>query len=94
MADRVPGALLSEHTTLRLGGPAAELVRATTEEQLVDAEELALVATLRRRLHDLDDRAAGELLQDGLRSSQTNLELLRQVQRSAAGPAAGSAQRG
>lgn len=37
MADRVPGALLSEHTTLRLGGPAAELVRATTEEQLVDA---------------------------------------------------------
>ena len=53
-----------------------------------------LVATLRRRLHDLDDRAAGEMLQDGLRSSQTNLELLRQVQRSAAGPAAGSAQRG
>ncbi len=29
--------LLSEHTTLRLGGPATAWVRATTEEELVDA---------------------------------------------------------
>ena len=76
--------------------PAIDVVRSGTrrEEQLVDAEELALVAALRRRLHDLDDHAAAEMLQDRLRSSQTNLELLRQVQHGAAGPAAGSARRG
>ncbi len=41
MAEPTPGgapaALLSELTTLRLGGPAAELVRATTEEEVVEA---------------------------------------------------------
>ncbi|MDN4171667.1 UDP-N-acetylmuramate dehydrogenase [Nocardioides sp. SOB77] len=39
MPDPVPGrsALLRDHTTLRLGGPAGELVVATTEEELVAA---------------------------------------------------------
>jgi UDP-N-acetylmuramate dehydrogenase len=32
-----PGRLLRDHTTLRLGGPAREWVRATTESELVEA---------------------------------------------------------
>ncbi|WP_435746673.1 UDP-N-acetylmuramate dehydrogenase [Nocardioides sp. SYSU DS0663] len=37
MADPLPGQPLSDHTTLRLGGPARELLVARTEAELVDA---------------------------------------------------------
>ncbi|MGZ8744323.1 MAG: FAD-binding protein, partial [Nocardioides sp.] len=37
MAERLASMLLSDHTTLRLGGPAARWVTATTEADLVAA---------------------------------------------------------
>ena len=33
--------LLADHTTLRLGGPARDWVRATTEQELIDAVSAA-----------------------------------------------------
>ncbi|KQT93908.1 transcription termination factor Rho [Marmoricola sp. Leaf446] len=72
--------------------PAIDAVQSGTrrEEQLVGAEELAIVWKLRRALAGQEGQQAVEMLLSRLRSSQSNLELLAQVERSA--PAPGGAQ--
>lgn len=67
MPDAAPGAsaLLRDHTTLRLGGPAGELVVATTEEELVaalDTDGPVLVLGGGSNLVVADDGFAGRVV--------------------------------
>ncbi|GGO72639.1 UDP-N-acetylmuramate dehydrogenase [Nocardioides deserti] len=67
MPEAAPGAsaLLRDHTTLRLGGPAGELVVATTEEELVaalDADGPVLVLGGGSNLVVADDGFAGRVV--------------------------------
>lgn len=67
MPEPAPGAsaLLRDHTTLRLGGPAGELVVATTEEELVaalDADGPVLVLGGGSNLVVADDGFAGRVV--------------------------------
>lgn len=67
MPETAPGAsaLLRDHTTLRLGGPAGELVVATTEEELVaalDADGPVLVLGGGSNLVVADDGFAGRVV--------------------------------
>ncbi len=65
--------------------PAIDVVRSGTrrEELLMGEQELAIVWTLRRQLAAVEPVAATELLLERLRSSQSNIELLTKLQKSA-----------
>ena len=65
--------------------PAIDVVGSGTrrEELLMSEEELAIVWKLRRELSGLDGRTAIESLVERLKRTQTNVEFLMQVQRSA-----------
>ena len=68
--------------------PAIDAVQSGTrrEEMLMGNEELEIVWKLRRTLSDLEPEAALELLLGRLRKSQTNIEFLRQVQKTTPDP--------
>ncbi|MCX6397463.1 MAG: transcription termination factor Rho [Propionibacteriales bacterium] len=74
--------------------PAIDAVGSGTrrEEELMSAEELAIIWNLRRELSGTGPQQAVELLLERLAKSQTNLEFLMQVQRST--PVAGASVRG
>ena len=62
--------------------PAVDVVASGTRrvDLLLSAEELAVVETMRRGLAEADPQQALELLLDRVQATQTNYELLRQVQ--------------
>ena len=62
--------------------PAVDVVASGTRrvDLLLSSEELAVVETMRRGLAEADPQQALELLLDRVRATQTNYELLRQVQ--------------
>ncbi|MBU2074420.1 MAG: transcription termination factor Rho, partial [Actinobacteria bacterium] len=62
--------------------PAVDVLASCTRraDLLLSAEELAVVETMRRGLAEADPVQALELLLDRVRATQTNYELLRQVQ--------------
>ncbi len=66
--------------------PAVDAARSGTrrEELLMGAEEVDIVWALRHELAALEPQAAQELLLERLRGTSTNIELLMQVQRTAA----------
>jgi transcription termination factor Rho len=56
------------------------------EEILMAPEELRIVWQLRRVLHALDMQQALELLIEKMKSTQSNIEFLMQVQKTTVGP--------
>jgi len=65
--------------------PAIDVVQSSTrhEEQLLSAEELAIVRQIRRSHSTHDAQEALAALLDGLRKTQTNIEFLMRVQKTA-----------
>ena len=61
-------------------GPLRGLRPSRRVDLLLSAEELAVVETMRRGLAEADPQQALELLLDRVQATQTNYELLRQVQ--------------